>query len=233
MRMSPDWVDFAINLPMHGDPGTQFSYCSCNSFLLSAILSAQIGESELEFARRRLFSPLGITSVIWPSDPKGRTHGWGDLHLLPMDMAKIGVLFLNDGKWKRRTLISSSWVKKSLTAQLQAKPGMGYGYGWWINENLHPPGFEAAGRGGQQIAVLPAYDAAIVFTGGGFDAGKISPFLLRSMTASRSLPDNSGSLQELREQLRLASQQTEGPSPQETPLPAMARYASDGSTCFL
>src|SRR3954468_2593152 len=80
---------------------------------------------------------------------------------------------------------------------------------WWINENLHPPGFEAAGRGGQQISVLPAYDAVIVFTGGGFDAGKISPFLLRSMTASHSLPDNSGSLQELGEQLRLASQQTE------------------------
>lgn len=206
MRRSDDWATFALSLPMRYDPGVKFSYCSCNPYLLSAAISAQTRRSEFQFAREHIFEPLGITTAIWPSDPKGRTDGWGDLHLLPRDMAKVGFLFLNRGIWKDKPIISSRWVEESLKARFQTRPGMGYGYGWWVNENMRPAGFEAAGRGGQQISILPAYDAVIVFTGGGFDAGQIAPFLLRSLTKAQPLPENKAANEALRQQIRWASQ---------------------------
>lgn len=94
MRHSTDWAAFALALPMRADPGSQYAYCSCNNHLLSSLVTAATGESLLEFATKNLFRPLGITDVIWPADPKGRSHGWGDLHLHPRDMAKLGLLYL-------------------------------------------------------------------------------------------------------------------------------------------
>src|SRR5260370_38057190 len=93
MRHSPDWAAFALAIPMRADPGSLYAYCSCNNHLLSSIITATTGKSLLEFTQKNLFGPLGITDVVWPADPKGRTHGWGDLHLYPHDMARPGLLY--------------------------------------------------------------------------------------------------------------------------------------------
>jgi hypothetical protein len=93
MMASEDYVRYALELPSVVPPGAEFAYCSPGSHVLSAMISRAAGANALAFARDNLFGPLGIQSAIWPADPQGVTHGWGDLQLHPRDMARIGQLF--------------------------------------------------------------------------------------------------------------------------------------------
>jgi len=172
--------------------------------LLSSILTAATGHSELAFAQDNLFRPIGITDVIWPADPQGRTHGWGDLHLYPRDMARLGLLYLNQGRWRDRQIVPAEYVHDSSQAIMTVRNGVGYGYGWWIN-TARPPIFEAVGRGGQRIAILPKENMVVVFTGGGADTDQIAPFLFRAIRSDTALPENSASQQRLRRALDRAS----------------------------
>jgi CubicO group peptidase (beta-lactamase class C family) len=205
MRRSADWAAFALALPMRADPGSQYAYCSCNNHLLSSSVTAATGESLLQFAEKNLFHPIGIESVIWPPDPKGRTHGWGDLHLHPHDMAKFGLLYLNHGKWGETQLVPASWVRESSSANVTVRPGVGYGYSWWIN-TARPPIFEAVGRGGQRISILPNENMVVVFTGGGSNTDSIAPFLFRAIRSDKAILENPSAQQRLKQALLRASQ---------------------------
>ena len=92
MQRSPDWIRFVLDRRMAAEPGSTFAYCSPGMHLLSGVISRVTGSSALEFARRELFRPLGIRDAEWPADAQGISHGWGDLHLHPRDMAKLGLL---------------------------------------------------------------------------------------------------------------------------------------------
>ena len=165
MMASPDWVQFALDLPMGTEPGTLYNYCNLNPHLLSAIIQETTGMSALAFAQEHLFGPLGVSDVIWPPGPQGNNRGWGELKLAPHDMAKLGYLFLNEGLWDGQQVVSAAWVKA-------ATSGGSYGYQWW----LKPSGFYfATGVGGQEIWVLPARDMVVVMTGatGGGGAGEL------------------------------------------------------------
>ena len=195
MRASPDWVQFALDLPMTTEPGTRFAYCSPNPHLLSGIIHEVTGMSALEYAHEHLFAPLGITNVIWPTDPQGNNWGWGDLKLSPDDMAKLGYLFLNEGLWDGQQVVSTEWVEAATSPLTPAVGGSDYGYQWWVN----PSGgyYEAAGYGGQQIYVLPDLDMIVVLTGvsGGGGPGAWGEQLLESRIIPLAespdpLPDN-------------------------------------------
>jgi len=129
MRRSNDWKAFALALPMRADPGSQYAYCSCNNHLLSSLLTAVAGESLLQFAKNNLFQRIGINDVIWPPDPKVRTHGWGDLHLHPRDMARFGLLYLDHGKWGNAQVVPEAWVRDSSKASVTVRPGQEWGMG--------------------------------------------------------------------------------------------------------
>jgi CubicO group peptidase (beta-lactamase class C family) len=189
MRHSPDWAAFALAIPMRSDPGSLYAYCSCNNHLLSSIITATTGKSLLEFTQKNLFGPLGITDVVWPADPKGRTHGWGDLHLYPHDMARLGLLYLNRGRWGSVQIEPANWVSESSKASVTVREGVGYGYSWWIN-TARPPIFEAVGRGGQRIAILPKENMVVVFTGGGANTDEIAPFLFKAIRSDAAIAEN-------------------------------------------
>jgi CubicO group peptidase (beta-lactamase class C family) len=163
MRWSADWVQFVIDLPMAEPPGTRFGYCNGASFLLSAILQEQTGMNALAFAEKHLFGPLGISDVIWPSNSQGITIGYSELSMRPQDMAKIGYLYLNDGMWDGKRIISSRWIKASTRKHIDAtmSPGYGYGYQWWI---VSPGIYTAIGYYGQFIMVVPEKNMVAVFT---------------------------------------------------------------------
>ena len=110
MMQSKDWVQFMLDRPIVAEPGSKFEYCSGGMHLLSGIISKATGTSALEFARSELFEPLGIEDLIWPSDPQGVSRGWGDLHLRPRDMAKIGYLWLNQGRWESRQIVPTDYM---------------------------------------------------------------------------------------------------------------------------
>jgi len=117
MRQSDDWEQFMLDLPMVAEPGERFLYCSGGMHLLSGLISRTTGKSALEFARERLFAPLGVGQATWPADRLGISHGWGDLHLHPHDMAKIGYLWLNRGMWAGQRVVSAQWVDASTRPQ--------------------------------------------------------------------------------------------------------------------
>ena len=184
-----------------GATGTRYAYCSCNNHVLSSLLTARAGESLASFAEKNLFRPIGIKEFIWPADARGRTHGWGDLHLHPREMAKFGLLFLNHGKWNSQQVISEKWVQESGSAKAKVKDGVGYGYGWWVN-TARPPIFEAVGRGGQRISVLPEENIVVVFNGGGADTDQVAPFLFRAIRSDTAIPENPDSRNRLEGALR-------------------------------
>jgi CubicO group peptidase (beta-lactamase class C family) len=121
MIASDHYVKYALELPMATAPGSAFAYCSPGSHLLSAMVSKASQQTTHEFAKENLFEPLGIEDYVWPADPQGVHRGWGDLQLYPHDMARIGLLFLNEGRWNDRQIVSNDWVenaKASTTCRL-------------------------------------------------------------------------------------------------------------------
>jgi hypothetical protein len=149
--------------------------------ILSAILQEATGMTELQFAQKYLFEPLGIKDAYWESDPQGYTHGWGDLYLKPLDAAKLGYLWLNKGVRNGKQIVSSAWVEDSVKANTYG--GMDYyGYGWWVSDDS----YYAFGRGGQNIKVMPAINLIVVTTASSFDYDQIS----RLLAASFIDPDN-------------------------------------------
>jgi CubicO group peptidase (beta-lactamase class C family) len=188
MKQSDSWVKFMVNLPMAEEPGRKFVYCSGGMHLLSGIISRVSGGSAYMFALRSLFEPLGIRDAVWPADPQGVSHGWGDLHLHPRDMAKIGYLWLNQGTWNGRRVISADWVDQSTRVHAAAGPDNEYGYGLWIRSGTGL--YEALGRGGQRISVVPSKKIIVVFTGGGFEPGEIGKFLFAALKSDQPLPEN-------------------------------------------
>lgn len=174
MEASPDYVQFALDLPMAAEPGTKFSYCSPGMHLLSAVLTQATGQNLFDYAREKLFGPLGITSARWDADPQGITRGWGDLHLLPSDMAKLGQLWLEAGLWNGKRIIPADWLEAATAEPIRSDRYEDYGYGFWIGPKSEPiPYFMASGRGGQRITVVPSLGGVFVTTGGGFDPGDV------------------------------------------------------------
>jgi CubicO group peptidase (beta-lactamase class C family) len=193
MRAAPDWVQSALDRKMVGEPGTSFCYDSPGMHLLSAILQESTGMTALDFARQNLFEPLGIREVTWESDPQGYTHGWGGLHLKPRDAAELGYLWLNNGLWEGKQIVSAAWVQDSVKAQSNAGEDQ-YGYGWWVS----PDSYYAFGRGGQNIKVMPSLNMVVVTTAGGFEYDDIVPVLEAALIdPGQPLPSNPAGVAQL------------------------------------
>jgi CubicO group peptidase (beta-lactamase class C family) len=210
MRRSTDWLQFMLDLPMVADPGTRWAYCSGNCHVLSVLLTQTAGTNALAFARRELFTPLEIDDVAWSTDSRGNNHGWGDLQLHPRDMAKIGQLLLQRGRWRDQEIVPEAWIATATRAHMERTSNNDhYGYFWWVKGKDYPGMFEAVGRGGQRINVWPAKDLVLVFTGGGFEPGDLAPFILRALKSDNPLSANREGFARLKERIDAA---TKGPS---------------------
>jgi CubicO group peptidase (beta-lactamase class C family) len=233
MHASPDWVQFALDRPMVAEPGTTFAYCSPGLHLLSAILQQATGMNTLEFARLNLFEPLGIHDVQWPPDPQGVTNGHGELYLRPRDMAKLGFLWLHDGQWDGKQIISREWVRAASRAQIGTGPNYGedYGYGMWIaREDENPKYFAADGRGGQKILVVPSMNLIVVTTGGGYNFDDVGKYLVAAIGDANPLPSNPQAVANLETALAEVKQ---GPARQPVgALPDMAQMVSGHTYVF-
>lgn len=225
MRRRLDWMQFMLDLPMVAEPGTRWAYCSGNCHVLSGILRQAAGTNALAFARRELFGPLGIYDVAWTPDSQGDNHGWGDLQMHPRDMARLGQLLLQRGRWGERQIIGDAWIRQATRAQVEkTSDGDYYGYYWWVKGSDYPGMFEAVGRGGQRITVWPAKDLVLVFTGGGFEPGDLAAYIVKSLKSNQPLPPNPGANIRLKDKLAAAIRP---PASQPVPeLPAMSARIS-------
>ena len=193
MRESEDWVQFVLDLPMEGEPGERFEYCNSASHLLSGIIQETTGMSANDYAVEHLFDPLGISDVEWSSSPQGVTVGYSELRMHPQDMAKIGVLYLNEGRWDEEQIVPSEWVDSSTSQFISATLEDGYGYQWWVDDSDM---YLALGYRGQFIYVIPEKEMVVVFTSSLEDNDFYVPqtllneFVIPAAIAPSTLPDN-------------------------------------------
>ena len=175
-----DIASFFFSHPFTQAPGEFFWYDSLCSYMLSAILQKVTGESVLDYLTPRLFEPLGIDKPTWETDSEGVCLGGWGLYLKTEDMAKMGQLLLQKGKWGMRQIVPASWVEDMGTPHIESAPAQiriedadlelpaaqndwrqGYGYQVWMNTH---EGFRADGALGQMILILPSKNAVVVTT---------------------------------------------------------------------
>ncbi|MBN3581368.1 serine hydrolase [Algoriphagus aestuarii] len=171
LEASQDWIQFTLNQPMDTIPGTKWVYNSGASHLMSGIIKKATGLYIDEYAEKHLFTPLGIENYRWKKTPTGYPDTEGGLYLEAQDLAKIGFLMLNQGLWEGQQIISSVWVKNSVTKHVSFDKEKGYGYQWWRDDQDGIEIWACHGFGNQYLLVFPEYKTiAVVNSWNIFDA---------------------------------------------------------------
>ncbi|PCJ94813.1 MAG: serine hydrolase [Flavobacteriaceae bacterium] len=169
-----DWLQYFLNLPMVHKPGEVSNYCTMGQVLATEIISQSSGMTIDKFSEKYLFNPLGVNNLSWGHTSNKEIIPSGKrLYMTSRDMAKIGQLILNNGKWNEKQVVSEKWIAESTTPKTKIT-GIDYGYLWWnipfkVNEKIFVSK-TATGNGGQYIMVLPELDMVAVFTGGAYNS---------------------------------------------------------------
>lgn len=181
MYLIEDWPGFYLDLPVKGYApwvtkpedsahGRSFAYCTAGVTTLGAVVERAVGQQLEDFARTRLFDPLGIGEARWAFSPLGLAQGGGGLELTSRDLARIGQLFLDDGVAGARRIVSHDWIADSLTPQVSIEDGRGYDYGYllWIQPFAIGEQTVTArlmnGNGGNKVIIQPETRSVTVIT---------------------------------------------------------------------
>jgi CubicO group peptidase (beta-lactamase class C family) len=186
--IADDPVAQILSFGMSNDPGVAFEYSNSSAHLVAAVLRNAVDRPILDYARAKLFDPLGIDTrpawqgwdtgsptsgftkpgFAWATDSAGINVGGFGLKLTATDLVKLGELYINGGRWHGRQIVSQAWVDESTSAQLSAdqeNPTEGqYGYLWWVGEHKGQALFAASGSYYQQIICFPESDVVVVVT---------------------------------------------------------------------
>lgn len=174
-------------------PGTRWNYNGGTTQLLAEVVQRRTGRPLRDYAREVLFQPLGITDWEWLGDLAGAPAAASGLRLRPRDLAKIGSLYLHDGRWNGRQVVPAGWVRESLRPRvvIDTVSGMGYGYQWWIQrlpwagDTLEVPA--AIGNGQQRIYLLRDRRMAVTILAGRYN-DPTAGTLARSVLLEQVLP---------------------------------------------
>jgi len=175
---SSDPIRYILSKDLSVTPGTVFDYANCNTNLLGEIIRKASDLRLDQFSDNYLFSKLGVTQFEWQMLPNDVVFYSGDIRLRPRDMAKFGDLFLNNGMWQDEQIISQEWINTSTQKLIDPNDysnnyswADGYGFQWWIWENIRGLRFQAyfaSGWGGQYIIVSPEFNMIIISTAGNY-----------------------------------------------------------------
>ena len=159
------WVESYFESAFKFIPGKAFDYNSMNSHILAAIVCKVSGMSLSDFLRERLFGPMGITNFYWEKSPEDiECGGWG-LYMFPDDMAKLGVLVLNGGKWEGKSLVPEDYIKAAVSKQNAVPDGGGFDYGYHIWSGKTYNCFLFNGLFGQNVIGFPESGVVVVVNG--------------------------------------------------------------------
>lgn len=174
-----DWVQAFADLPMLVEPGTVGRYCSGGILAAGRAVERAAGKPLPTFAQEVLFGPLGIRSADWRWDftlDRSRRGEFGQIHLRPRDMLKLGILILQRGQWEGRRVLSSDWIAAATAHRAQVDDS-DYGLGLWHRwYHVKTAGgvrrvdtVMLSGNGGQKVYIVPALELIVVLTGGAFN----------------------------------------------------------------
>jgi CubicO group peptidase (beta-lactamase class C family) len=172
-----DTATYAASLPLGSPPGTAWSYSSGTTNILSGIARRVVGEIDyLDWPRRALFDPIGMSSAIMEPDASGTFVGSSFMLATARDWARLGQLYLHDGLWDGRRIIPEGWVRFSTTPTPESPNGM-YGAHWWLKlqpeigggtaaaARIPKDAFFAVGHEGQSLTVVPSLRLVVVRLG--------------------------------------------------------------------
>jgi CubicO group peptidase (beta-lactamase class C family) len=169
--LAPDYIEYILNKDLNDNPGSKFFYNNRLMYLQGQIIEQSSGLSVDSFATNYLFNELGIKNHNWKVYDNGITESGGGLKLLPRDMMKFGLMFLNNGEWQGKQVISPEWIKSSTEKQISAG-NQDYGYNWWIKDYYFDNSiynvYYALGHGEQTIMVIPELNVVFVMTAGNY-----------------------------------------------------------------
>lgn len=188
---SHDWTQFILDRPMAHRPGEFFYYDGGNPDLLSAIIGKLSGKRAEDYAKDKLFDPLGIANWRWGRNPQGRAIGYAFLSLLPRDMAKIGYLYLRHGEWEGKPILPPGWadILNHTTVSMNASfdPGLRYSDFFWVLSEKNV--YMATGYHGQLIVVFPNLDIVAVVTARNYvPFGKLIDQISDAVRSDSALP---------------------------------------------
>jgi CubicO group peptidase (beta-lactamase class C family) len=174
------WLPFIVEFPLTSDPGTEFGYSNLTSHMLGVIVARGCDTDLKSFAQEHLFSPIDAEVGEWSQDADDYYYGAHGISFSARDRAKFGLLYLNDGQYEGRQVISADFVRDSLqrysekidisgwipgiTSRIGYYRDLGYGYQWWSARAGDHQFSYAAGHGGNQIILLDELDMVIVTT---------------------------------------------------------------------
>lgn len=179
MYVREDWTGFVLGLPIKGfapwmtrpersPHGRAFSYCTAGSFLLGAVVERASGQPLAAFAAQALERPLGIDTVQWNRAPEGVGMGGGGTRYRSRDLAKLGQLAADGGRWKGRAVISEAWINASLSVHAQAREDADYGYQFWRFRfplrGAQVGVWAMSGNGGNYVFIVPEQRLVVVLT---------------------------------------------------------------------
>jgi len=207
MREAGDWVHGFLAQPVEHAPGTHFVYNSGATYMVSAIVQKVTGQTVLDYLGPRLFGPLGIQNPTWETSPQGvSVGGWG-LSITTEDIARFGLLYLQEGVWRGQRLLPAAWVAEATAKQVEngqnpdSDWGVGYGFQFW---RCRHGAYRGDGAFGQLCVVLPEQEIVVAITAGTSDLGGVLNLvwdhLLPALSPS-ALPEDPSAQESLRARL--------------------------------
>lgn len=170
----PDWYRYMLNVPMAWNSGDKIVYCSGKPNLAGGMLEKIAGEPQPELFWRLVAKPMRMRRYHLFLQPTGEAYGGGGHWFTTRDFMKLTQLFLNEGTWEGRRIVSREWAQKSSAPLRVLSPTSGQTYGYLWNSVSYPyrgrklHAYFPGGNGGQVYIGIPELDLLIAFTGGNY-----------------------------------------------------------------
>lgn len=153
-----DYLRFALECPMNYHKAPEFSYSNIPAYLVGVAVSNAVGMHLIEYLTPRLFEPLGIAEPIYQNSPEGYFYGASGMHLTVHELSLLGRLYLQEGVWQGKQILTKEWVREATGIQQKNREG-GYGYFFW----KYGEGYRISGKWGQRCLILPKHSLMITY----------------------------------------------------------------------
>jgi CubicO group peptidase (beta-lactamase class C family) len=177
MELAPDRYRFVLERPIAGTPGLRWGYNGGATALLGRLIALGVATPLPDYARAALFAPLGITAFDWIKGQDGTPSAASGLRLAPRDLARVGQLIVQRGRWDGRPVVPLSWIEASFRPVVTIDEPVRYGLHWYLGElpvragsgSRREPWVGAFGNGGQRLYVVPGLELVVAITAGNYN----------------------------------------------------------------
>ena len=172
-----EWVKYLLSIPLADEPGRRWVYADINAALIGAIIEQKSGMSLKDYAKEKVFAPLGIKEFYWFTNAANQTVAAGNLYMSTLDFAKLGVLVANEGKWGSEQIVQAEYVEQLLERKVFELSDYNpladnYGMLWYKSQRnfgkKEVSYLWASGNGGNHLVVVPEENMVIALTSGAY-----------------------------------------------------------------